>query len=415
MYYGIKEGRWPGMKILLADDSKAMRTVYRDVLQKLGHASGDILDAPDGRTAMTMLQGSSTGFSLAVFDWDLPGMVGAAATAQLRDLGLAGKITVLFCINRQQRALVPQAARLAPCDYIERPFSEEVFEAKIRALGGALEPKKGGASSRNLAPVVVKPDAAVGLPFLVQLPSIVMSDLLKLATAGRYDPGTTVLRAGEISRSLHLLTLGKVEILEGAVGRVVKVIEEGDPFGELSFMTSQPSSETVRARTIVQTASLSKMQVSELLRKHPIVADHLSGLMARHKKAMSDRAITLSHSDFKGTVDTMPFADILQMLISTRKTGVLGFRCDEGKGALYLADGEAIHAWTEDLQGEEAFYALASWTRAKFAFTSIERKEPRTLTQPTITLLMKAMRRMEEAKASGTSPNDPNMDALFPP
>lgn len=387
------------MKILLADDSRAMRSMFRGVLAKLGHAAAEILEAQDWQEARAALRGSSGAPDLVVFDWDLPGLGGASLMPQLKELGLGGRTRVLFCVSRQQRSLIPQAVRQQLCDFIERPFTEEDFEKKVRGLGSAAEPKKGKESSRSLYAIAPMPEIDKSLPFLAQLDSTILDDVFQLGAAGRHDAGTVLLRAGELSASLHFLTQGKVEILAGAAGTPVKVVVEGDPFGELSFMTAQPSAETVRAVTRVQTVSLSKAKLAELLRVHPAVSAYLSALLGRHKKVLAARATTLEHSDFKGTFDTFPFADVMQMLMSTRKTGVLGFRTDEDRGAMYLEDGEVIHAWTDDLKGEPAFLALATWTKAKFAFTSIERQEPRTLTQPTITLLMKAMRLQEKPRA----------------
>ena len=111
----------------------------------------------------------------------------------------------------------------------------------------------------------------------------------------------------------------------------------------------------MRALTNIQTVSLSKAKLADLLRVRPELAAHLSALVNRHKKAIKARATTLEHADFKGTFDTFPFADVMQMLMSTRKTGVLGLRRDADGGAIYLENGEAVHAWTDTLKGEAAF------------------------------------------------------------
>ena len=380
------------MRILLADDSRAMRILFRDVFQKLGHSSSDILEAADWRATLAALR-AGPAFGLLVYDWELPGMEGADLMWALRELGPAGKVMVLFSVGRQQRHLVAHSARQGPCEFIEKPFTPEAFAAKVRALGSAFEAQVMRDSSKKLRPVHAEPEPQ---RFLSQLPSNVMDDLLKLATSAFNEAGVTLLRAGEVCGSLRFVLQGQAEILEGAAGKLARVVEEGDPFGELSFMTLQPSSETVRSRTRIQTASLSKKSLSELLRKQPSLGIYLSALMNRHHKTMSARATTLEHSDFKGTFDTMPFADVIQMLIATKKTGVLGVRSEEDRGAIYLEEGEAIHAWTDSLKGDQAFYAIASMGTAKFAFTSIQRREPRTLTQPTITLLMNAMRRLEK-------------------
>jgi hypothetical protein len=175
---------------------------------------------------------------------------------------------------------------------------------------------------------------------------------------------------------------------------------------------SEPSLNTVRAKTVVLTAALSRARLSELLRKHPSLDKHLSSLLGRHKEVITARATTIVQSDFKGTFDTMPFANVLQVLNVGRKSGVLGIRDDELSGAIYMENGEAVHAWTDEVEGEEAFYTLSGWTKAKFAFNSMRREEKKTLKRPTLTLLMDAMRRQEENPPPASE--DVGLDTLFP-
>src|SRR5258708_3684485 len=107
------------MKILLADDSPAMRTVYRTVLQKLGYASRDILEAKEGREVLSKFRDLFNPIDLVVFDWDLPGLDGLGLMSQLKSLGLTDKVTVLLSVNRQQRALLPQVSKLGPFESID--------------------------------------------------------------------------------------------------------------------------------------------------------------------------------------------------------------------------------------------------------------------------------------------------------
>src|SRR5688572_28159731 len=190
------------MKILLADDSRAMRLVFRDVFLKLGHSSTDILEAPDWPGTLGALR--TDPIDLLVFDWELPGMDGSDLMWSLKELGAAGKATVLFVVSRQQRPLVAQTARQGPCEFIEKPFTPEAFAAKVRALGSAFEAQILRDSSKKLRPVhVAEPEAPP--KFLSQLPSNVMDDLLKLATSAFNEAGVTLLRAGEVCGSLRFV------------------------------------------------------------------------------------------------------------------------------------------------------------------------------------------------------------------
>jgi two-component system chemotaxis response regulator CheY len=389
-----------------------MRTMFRTVLEKLGHAGRDIVEAKEGREVLRALQSP---VDLVIFDWDLPGMDGLGLMSQLKQQGRSENVSVLLSVNRQQRALLSQAARLGPCDAIDRPFSEEKCEAKLRSMGKAIEGKRADSSLR-LGPVPPLPapmlEADSGLPFLVRLPSAVTGDLLKLADERRYEAGAVLLKSGQVCNALHIVVRGQVELWSG--GRVARVVGEGDPFGELSYMMSEPATYTAQAKTAVQTASLSRARISQLLGKHPALDQHFSSLMARHKEAMSARATTIVQSDFKGTFDTMPFANVIQILNVGRKSGVLGIRQGELSGGIYLDQGEAVHAWTEDSKGEAAFYAMSGWGKAKFAFNSIRREAERTLSKPTLTLLLAAMRQFEDATPSPAASPDASLDELFP-
>jgi CRP-like cAMP-binding protein len=255
--------------------------------------------------------------------------------------------------------------------------------------------RKSESSNRLRTPPALPASLAdPGTPFLTRLPASAIDDLLKFGDERRHEPGSVLLETGQVCDALHIVTRGQVEIRIG--GRLARVVGEGDPVGEFSFMMSEPSTYTARAKSAVLTASLSKARISDLLRRHPGLHEQFSSLLTRHQEVITARATTIVQSDFKGTFDTMPFANVIQILSVGRKTGVLGIRQDEISGGIYLDQGEAVHAWTDDVKGESAFYALASLTEAKFAFNSLRRENERTLSKPTITLLMEAMRERTE-------------------
>jgi CRP-like cAMP-binding protein len=383
------------MKILIASASPTARKIIRGILEKIGHASADILEAADRKATVSALTNPKAGFDLGIVDWDLPDLDSLGLARELRD-SKSVKVHLLFCVKPADRDAAGEVTGLGPYDWIERPFTDEAFRKKVRAMRKTTEKPKTKLSTRRLRAIASGKDAEFSLPFLLQLPSHLIDELLKRALRSRHRPGTVLLKPGDVAEALHIVTRGEVEILEGSAGIGTRISGEGDPYGELSFMTAQPVVETVRAHTEIDVASVTKAELAEVLRRHPRMADYLSSLLSRHSKTMKTRATTLSHADFKGTLDATPFADLIQLLGSTRKTGVLGFRDGNRAGAIYLEDGEAVHAWTDDLKGEDAFFEIAGWKAARFAFRSIRRQEPKTLKAATMTLLLEAMRRLEE-------------------
>src|SRR5262245_51265687 len=100
------------MKILLADDSPGMRAVFRKVLERLGHPAKDIIEVQDSKEVLRAFQNPFSPIDMVIYDWDLPGMDGLGLMGHLKGLGLSESVAVLLSVNRQQRALMPQATRL---------------------------------------------------------------------------------------------------------------------------------------------------------------------------------------------------------------------------------------------------------------------------------------------------------------
>jgi len=89
-----------------------------------------------------------------------------------------------------------------------------------------------------------------------------------------------------------------------------------------------------------------------------------------------------------GTLGSMPFADLLQYLSSTRKTGVLILEDGAKKGRIYLEQGVVTDARADGEWGEGVFRRLGGWLKAHFEFKGGPTSGTRTIYRPTINLLM---------------------------
>jgi CheY-like chemotaxis protein len=383
------------MRVLVADDSRVMRKIFRGLLEGMGIPETDILEAADGPEVLRLLADTRPELDLVIADWDLEGLDGPSFLKQLRRGGTAGEMPVLFCLAHGQR--VVGAAGLAGTDFIERPFRDEAVQEKVRRLGAEIRARRRKEGSELLRKVVST--AEVELPFLIRLPTRLIEEFLRLATRAKHPGGTVLLKPGEVVEQLHVLTAGQVELFEED-GKIVQVCHDGDCFGEFSFMLNQPSRVGARATTSAEVASLSRSLLGELVRRHPSMADYLSTLMARRWKKTGTTRITRAESELMGSLESMPFADVIQLLHVTQKTGVLTLREGSSSGGVLFRGGEVVHAWAEDLKGEDAFYRLSWWKKARFGFSTATRQEGQTVEQPTMTLLMEAMRRLDEGGGS---------------
>ncbi len=84
--------------------------------------------------------------------------------------------------------------------------------------------------------------------------------------------GELVIKKGDIGRELYLVARGEVEVLDD-VGNVIKVLRDGDIFGEIGVLMSKPRNANVRAKTSCDLFVLEKADFSRILRDNPRFAE----------------------------------------------------------------------------------------------------------------------------------------------
>jgi hypothetical protein len=103
-----------------------------------------------------------------------------------------------------------------------------------------------------------------------------------------------------------------------------------------------------------------------------------------------------------GSLSSMPFPDLIQMLHSTRKSGVLTIEDGTRKSGVVFDDGNVTHAWSEEASGVEGFNRIAGWKKGLFYFREGSRTTyPATVSGGTLPLLMEAMRLLDEGSRGG--------------
>ncbi|MFL5241601.1 MAG: cyclic nucleotide-binding domain-containing protein, partial [Gemmataceae bacterium] len=80
-------------------------------------------------------------------------------------------------------------------------------------------------------------------------------------------PGETIIKEGETGSEMYLICRGEVEVVD-KTGKVVATLREGDCFGEVALLLSEPRTATVRAKTQCDLFVLDKTDFSRILRDH---------------------------------------------------------------------------------------------------------------------------------------------------
>jgi hypothetical protein len=111
----------------------------------------------------------------------------------------------------------------------------------------------------------------------------------------------------------------------------------------------------------------------------------------RRPTMMLGRAMT-------GKLDEVPLPDLLQVLSSTKRSGVLGVRSSEGVGQIYLRQGQIYYASIDDgfeLRPRKALCRLLGWEQGTFELGGPDdRAFLDEIGEPTDTLLQEARREL---------------------
>jgi hypothetical protein len=97
-----------------------------------------------------------------------------------------------------------------------------------------------------------------------------------------------------------------------------------------------------------------------------------------------------------GNVSQFKVVDILRLLTSEGKTGVLNFRKGNEKGEIYINRGILVHAVCKDGMGSDAVFSILTWTDGNFNFTPNILSDERSIEKDTPLLLEEAIRHAQE-------------------
>jgi len=99
---------------------------------------------------------------------------------------------------------------------------------------------------------------------------------------------------------------------------------------------------------------------------------------------------------FSGNVTAVKVIDVLKLLTSEGKTGVMSIQRGKEKGEIYVDKGALTHAICKDGVGEEAIFSILTWTDGSFNFSPNVTSEERTIDQDTPSLLEKEIKQLAE-------------------
>jgi two-component system chemotaxis response regulator CheY len=115
------------MKILLVEDSDAMRGVVREMLRRLDY--GEVVEASDGEEAWFQL--CQEPFDLLLTDWNMPNMSGLELVEMVRQKPEFSDLPVVMLTTRNNKQDIVSAIKAGIDNYITKPCKPSQLKSKI--------------------------------------------------------------------------------------------------------------------------------------------------------------------------------------------------------------------------------------------------------------------------------------------
>ncbi len=118
-------------RLLIVDDSAAVRQSVSYVLEQAGY---EVVQAVDGADALTKLDGSP--FHLVVTDVNMPNMDGIELTANIRKIEAYKFTPVVMLTTESQESKMAAGKEAGATGWIVKPFNSDKLLQVVKRLAG---------------------------------------------------------------------------------------------------------------------------------------------------------------------------------------------------------------------------------------------------------------------------------------
>ncbi len=110
-------------------------------------------------------------------------------------------------------------------------------------------------------------------------------ELLRKAEMVTFPPGHRIIREGEMDRTVYIIVSGSVEVKTYIQDREIRlaVLQEGDLFGEIAFVTLNPRTASVVSLTETSLLTLTPDLLEEMIQREPLILKYLYDLYKSRK------------------------------------------------------------------------------------------------------------------------------------
>ncbi|HEV8672276.1 MAG TPA: cyclic nucleotide-binding domain-containing protein [Candidatus Limnocylindria bacterium] len=136
-----------------------------------------------------------------------------------------------------------------------------------------------------------------GVALFRELPEPGLQTLAERGRPRRFATGNVIMRQGDASDVLHVITRGRVRVERGQAGETPLVLAElgaGDVIGEMGLLDHAPRSATVTALEDTETIEIHATVIALVVMEYPQVASALLRILSRRLRSADELADALA-------------------------------------------------------------------------------------------------------------------------
>jgi voltage-gated potassium channel len=122
------------------------------------------------------------------------------------------------------------------------------------------------------------------VPFFKGASQELMRDIALALRPIIFTPGDYVFRAGEVGHQMYFIGHGTVEVLSADGRSIYATLTDGDFFGEIALLFSQPRTASIRALGYCDLYALSKETFDRVLSHYPDFARHIQDIARQRQE-----------------------------------------------------------------------------------------------------------------------------------
>ena len=125
------------MRALLVDDSRAMRSILRRMVEQIGY---QVVEAGHGGEALDVLAATAP-FDLALVDWNMPHMSGIELVEAVRKDPSLDSMRIVMVTSESDISCMQRALENGADEYVMKPFDQAILLQKLLELGLPSRPQ----------------------------------------------------------------------------------------------------------------------------------------------------------------------------------------------------------------------------------------------------------------------------------